>query len=94
MKLRWTPLAVDHLKAAYEYIASNSPTSAERVIQRILSAVELLQQHPDLGRSGRVKGTRELIILGTPFLVPYRLRHEQIEILAVFHASRCWPSGF
>ncbi len=94
MKLRWTPLAVSHLKAAYEYVVAESPTSAERLIRRIFLGIEALEQHPQLGRNGRVEGTRELIIAGTPFVVPYRVRYEQVEVLAVLHAARRWPEGF
>ena len=94
MKLRWTPLAVGHLKCTPEYIASESPISADKGIQRILTAVTVLEEHPSLGRSGRVEGTRELIIAGTPFLVPYRIRRDQVEVLAVLHSGRRWPETF
>lgn len=94
MKLRWTPLAIRHLEYAFEYIAAESPITADKVIQRILTAVTVLQDHPHLGRSGRVEGTRELIIAGTPFIVPYRIRRDRVEVLAVLHAARRWPETF
>ena len=52
------------------------------------------QQHPYLGRDGRVPGTREHVIAGTPFVVAYRVHKDQIQILAVLHASRRWPEAF
>jgi toxin ParE1/3/4 len=94
VKVRWTPLAVGHLKCTHEYIAAESPISADKVIQRILTAITVLEEHPHLGRSGRVEGTLELIIAGTPFIVPYRLRRDQVEVLAVLHAARRWPETF
>ncbi|MGB7624259.1 MAG: type II toxin-antitoxin system RelE/ParE family toxin [Terriglobia bacterium] len=94
MKLRWTPLAVGHLKSAYEYVAKESSSAAEKLIQRILAAGTVLEEHPHLGRVGRVEGTREFIITGTPFVVPYRIRRDQAEILAVLHAARRWPESF
>jgi plasmid stabilization system protein ParE len=44
-----------------------------------------------MGRAGRVTGTRELVVAGTPYIVPYRVRVEAVEILRVFHAARKWP---
>jgi plasmid stabilization system protein ParE len=40
--------------------------------------------HPASGRSGRVPGTRELVISGTPYVVPYSVHGETVEILRVF----------
>ncbi|MBH8572974.1 hypothetical protein I8752_08065 [Nostocaceae cyanobacterium CENA369] len=43
---------------------------------------------------GRIAGTRELVITRTPFIVAYRVRADQIEILAVIHATRRWYDNF
>ena len=91
MRLRWTPLAAGQLKAAYEYVDRDSPSKADETIERILSAVEVLERHAQIGRKGRVPRTRELVVTGTPFLVAYRARADQIEILAVLHGARRWP---
>ena len=34
-----------------------------------------------MGRFGRIPGTRELIVPGLPYIVPYRIRDEIVEIL-------------
>ena len=91
MKLLWTPLAGHHLRSAHDYLAQESRTAADETIERIISAVEVLEQHPQMGRQGRVRGTRELVITGTPFLVAYRLRRDHIDVLAVLHGARRWP---
>jgi len=57
-------------------------------------AVEQLTQYPQMGREGRAKGTRELAIAGTPYVVAYRVRRSRIDILAVFHGARKWPEEF
>ena len=46
------------------------------------------------GREGRVAGTRELTIPGTPFVVAYRIEKNGMRILAVLHAAREWPEEF
>jgi toxin ParE1/3/4 len=94
MRVRWTRRALRSLDALAEYIAQDRPLAAERMVERIRDTVDLLTTNPDLGRAGRVHGTRELIVGGTPFIVPYRLRENVLEILTIFHAARKWPDRF
>lgn len=93
MKIRWTPIAASDLKATYEYINKDSVPNANKIVDRILSGIEMLERYPHLGREGRVEGTRELAISGTPFLVFYRIRRNQVEVLGVLHAARKWPDS-
>lgn len=92
--MSWTPLALSHLKAAYDYIAADNSTAAETVLERIFSAVEFLERHSNLGRLGRVAGTRELVIPNTPFILVYRGHRAGLEVLAVLHGARKWPENF
>ena len=57
-------------------------------------STRLLTRHPDLGRPGRVPGTREPVLPHFPYILPYRVKEQRVEILRVFHASRKWPEGF
>jgi toxin ParE1/3/4 len=91
VKVSWTPLAISHLESAYEYIAQDSRKAAETILEKVFAGVERLERYANMGRSGRVAGTRELVISGTPFVAPYRVQRGRIEVLAVFHASRKWP---
>jgi len=91
VRVRWLRTALANLDAEAEYIAEDNPAAAGRVVLRILRAVKLLKKNPALGRAGRVAGTRELVVVGTPYVVPYRVRGEVVEILRVFHAARKWP---
>lgn len=93
MKIRWTVIAADDLKAVHEYLSEHAPTRADNIIDRILAGIDVLEQYPNLGRQGRLDGTRELVITGTPFIVFYRLRKSQVEILGVLHAARKWPDA-
>ncbi|MDH3692847.1 MAG: type II toxin-antitoxin system RelE/ParE family toxin [Gammaproteobacteria bacterium] len=90
----WTHPAAKALEAIEDYIAKDNPQSAFEVAQRIRRATELLAEHPKLGRAGRVRGTLELIIAGLPYIVPYRIKGDAIEILTVYHAARKWPESF
>jgi toxin ParE1/3/4 len=92
MKVVWSRRAIRHLVRLREHIAKDSEQAASFVAGRILDAVELLETHPEIGRSGRILGTRELIVPDTPYIVPYRVRNERLELVAVFHGRQKWPS--
>lgn len=91
MQVRWLRRALENLDEEAEYIARGDPEAAARTVERIATSVERLGAYPSLGRRGRVLGTRELVISGTPYLVPYRVRGDTVQILRVFHGSRKWP---
>ena len=89
---RLAPQALDDLRSLHAYIAEESPVAAHRVAKRIVDNVQtLLSENPEIGRPGRVAGTRELVIPKTPFVVTYRLRGQTVEVLRVYHGARKWP---
>ncbi|MFZ5997874.1 MAG: type II toxin-antitoxin system RelE/ParE family toxin [Nitrospirota bacterium] len=92
MHLEWTRPALNDLKEAGDFIALDSPRAAERMSKRIKEAVEYLVEHPNIGKPGRVSGTRELVISGTPFIVVYRITLPSIQILRILHHARKWPA--
>lgn len=93
VQVRWLKRALRNLKEEADYIAQDDPQAAMRVVLKIEESVALLVDQPELGRAGRVPGTRELVVPDTPYLVPYRVRSQRIDILRVFHGPRRWPSS-
>ena len=91
MTISWSPRAIEHLTHLRSYIARDNPKAANRIAGTLLKAVERLAELPNLGRPGRVAGTRELVVPGTPYVIPYRLRGDRLEVIAVFHARQKWP---
>jgi addiction module RelE/StbE family toxin len=91
VRVRWLRRALRNLDEEAEYIARDDPDAAARIVQRIATAIDQLTSHPASGRIGRVPGTRELVVNGTPYIVHYRVRGDAVEILRVFHAARKWP---
>jgi toxin ParE1/3/4 len=91
MRVVWSRRAVQHLAEIRSYIARDHPQAAQRVAARILESVDLLAGHPHIGRSGRVIGTRELVVSGTPYVIPYRVKEDRLELIAVFHGKQKWP---
>ena len=95
MKIVWTKRATRHLRDAYEYWKKEkSEDAADLMLDRIFSVVELLERNPEIGRPGRIAASRELILHPLPFLLAYRLRSRKIEIIALLHGARKWPTRF
>ena len=92
MNIVWSRQAIRHLVQLRNYIAKDSEQNAALTASRILKAVDLLQSHPETGRPGRINGTRELIVPDTPWIIPYRIRRERLELIAVFHGRQKWPT--
>jgi len=92
MIIRWTPTALRDLMALHAYISRDNPTAADAEVQRILAGIAALSQYPEMGRGGRVPGTRELV--APPFVIAYRARSAAVEILAIIHGARRWPDSF
>ena len=94
MRLIWLPSAQRDLQHALDYIRERNPNAATGMGKRIIGSVGQLIDFPRMGRSGRVKGTYELVIGRTPYIVAYRLAGNDIEVLAVIHGARRWPERF
>lgn len=93
MKLRYTPRARLDLAEIHDYIAQENPQAARRVIHIIRKAAEALLQNPQVGRSGRIVGTRELTVGRFPFMLAYRVDAVEVQILSVIHTARMWPEN-
>ena len=90
--IRWTELALEDFDEAMLYIKRDNPNAAVSVAQRIWDASNQLAVYPGAGKPGRIPGTRELVISGPPFILPYRVMQDRVEILRVLHSSRKWPT--
>ena len=94
MRIIWQDEAERDLDRIAEYIMEDDPAAALRVVSTIREAARFLTEHPNIGRAGRVEGTRELVIAGLPYILPYQIAGQEIRILAVMHTSRKWPDTF
>jgi addiction module RelE/StbE family toxin len=88
IRIKWLDLAVDDLEDIAGYISEDNPDAARRIVSRLWTAVRTLAEQHEIGRPGRVHGTRELVVGDTPFIVPYRLVGSEIQILRVLHGAR------
>jgi toxin ParE1/3/4 len=91
VRLKWTRAASLDLEDVEEYISRDNPDTAIDKVLEIIRHVERLANHPGSGRPGRVEGTRELVLAGLPYVVPYLHREDTIIILRVLHEAMKWP---
>ncbi|EJU14433.1 addiction module antitoxin [Sphingomonas sp. LH128] len=91
MKLDWSQRAAADRLAVFIWIADDDPRTAALVDGRIEDAVQQLVDFPHSGRPGRVEGTRELVISGTPYLIPYKVTGDTVRLLRLLHGARMWP---
>lgn len=91
MRVEWHPTARVDLAELVRYIADDDPSAAYRVHEEIRNQINMLATHPRIGRPGRVIGTRELVITGTPYIAAYRIFGELLTVLRLLHGARLWP---
>jgi addiction module RelE/StbE family toxin len=94
VKIRWSPTAILDIEEIRDYIAADDPKTAQKISAKILTSVAGLSSFPLLGRPGRVAGTRELVIPGTPFIAAYRVDESEVVISKVLRGRRSWPKSF
>ncbi|WP_339026445.1 type II toxin-antitoxin system RelE/ParE family toxin [Bradyrhizobium symbiodeficiens] len=91
MKLVWSAFALSDREGIFTHIEAENPRAAITVDERIAAAARRLVEFPESGRPGRVAGTRELVIVGTPYVAAYTVTESSIRILRVLHGAQNWP---
>jgi toxin ParE1/3/4 len=94
MEIRWVRLALEDLEEIARFVSQDNPDAAGELVRRIWNTAQILAEHPHSGRAGRVLGTRELVIGGTQYILPYRVIRDEVQILRVLHGALKWPRGF
>lgn len=92
MRVHWTINAVDHLANIYEYISLNSPTYGKQMVDKITCRSEQIADHPLSGRKVpeyEAQDIRELI--EKPYRIIYRIKKDQIDVVAVIHGAQLLP---
>lgn len=93
LNIKWTRQALDDLESAREFIVTEYPQSLKSTIENIQLSIDQIKIFPEIGKIGRVKGTRELIFSQMPFILAYRQKKSSIEIISILHQSRKWHNG-
>jgi len=92
---KWTDKALNDLLIIQEYIAQDNPKASVDITKKIvLKVVEQLSKFQNIGKAGRVHGTRELVIPNTSYIAVYWIKSSKVEVLRVLHTSIKWPDNF
>lgn len=92
MTVRWTLTSLRDLDAVHSYISEDNAGAAQATVETMLRGIEALTRNPRMGRTGRVAGSREVVI--APYVIAYRSRKSVIEVLGIIHGARQWPDSF
>jgi len=91
MKIRWTEGAACNLDHVGEYIARDNPPAAVATVLKIIEAVQMLADYPTIGKRGRERGTRELVVAGLPYMIIYAAQRNELVIIRVLHTAMKYP---
>jgi toxin ParE1/3/4 len=95
LNIHWLKRTDLDLEEAFEYLVPRNPRAAWEMLRRVRQRGDHdLRDNPELGRAGRVKGTRELVVTRTKYILVYRIiSKDAMQILRVLHSSQGWPPG-
>ena len=92
MRVEWYPEAEADLDEIVRYIFQDNPAAAFQLEDSLLNAARNLSATPEMGRVGRVLGTRELVVHPN-FMLVYRIDDPIIYIAAVVHTRKQYPKN-
>jgi addiction module RelE/StbE family toxin len=83
--------AAQDLQEITRYIRKDNSSAARAVAKTLFDAANGLDLFPLRGRTGRIAGTRELVVPGLPYIIVYHVTRTAIQILHIYHGARNWP---
>lgn len=92
MRLAWRPMALADRETIMDYIAQDNPAAAIELDDEFEAKAEQARQRPTLYKTGRVRGTREIVVRPN-YVMIYRIEDEgdTLAVLRVLHAAQQWP---
>ena len=88
MTVRYSARANRHIDAIHDYIAERDPDATTRVIAHIRKTLAHLATFPFMGRSAKVRSTRQIVISRLPFIAVYRIVDGTVVILGIYHCAQ------
>ena len=92
MIVTWSIRARADLHDIRSFIGERNPEAAARTANAIISTSHRLEEFPAIGRPSQIAGVRELVVLGTPYILFYRVIDHGVEITAVLHGAQRRPT--
>ena len=81
------PLAAAEAEAAERWYRERNEVASARFQRELDRAVGLIAERPDIG-SSYLGSTKRVLLRRFPFFVVFRVRDENVQIIAVAHARR------
>jgi toxin ParE1/3/4 len=94
MRLRLLAEAARDLRGIFDFIEQDNPEAARDVARRLMKSIQLLAQNPSVGRPSKTKAIREWSVPDLPYIVPYRVRRDTVEVLRIYHTRRNRPKNW
>lgn len=91
MTLDVLPRALADTHEAYSHLAADDQAVADRFLEALEKAYDLIERNPNVGRPGRIQPVREWSIPKWPYIIPYRIVGDDIEVLRIWHTRRDKP---
>lgn len=90
--MEWRPKAFEDRDKLFDYIAQDDANAALEFDDLIERRTDVLPDHPELYRLGRVRGTREMV-LSPNYVLVYRVKQKAcvIEIVRIVGARQSYP---
>lgn len=88
LKVEVSKRASAELDSAVAFLRQRNPQAADRVHAAIESALDSLSLFHERGRPGAIKGTRELVVRATPYVLVYSVEDAAVLIIRIRHVSQ------
>jgi toxin ParE1/3/4 len=88
----WAEAAIEQLEKARDFLSQTSSQIAHEVSKRIVLLADSLEGRPYFGHEVPEYGDPKLReVFEHPYRIMYRFKDEQIQVVALVHASRRLP---
>jgi len=93
LKVVWSPLALDKLKATAKFIALDKPSAADKWVNDVFDQADLLESQPEMGRAvPELLGSSYREIIFGSYRIIYKIENE-IKILTLRNSRQLLSSG-
>ena len=94
MRIEWVGTSLADFQQIRLYLRTRNPSAVEKIFNAVSRSAGQLQSFPELGRPMEGSDIRLLQVPGLPYILPYRVKLDRIEILAVFDGRQERPAGW
>jgi len=91
VRARYTSTALSELFEILTYLSDRNPSAADAVARRIDKVISTVSSFPHIGQEIDEADLRMLSLVRYPYLIFYRVKADEIEVLHIRHGARQRP---